>query len=276
VRSPIDFELVLSAEAFSRWKIGRDGVIGQPPATGARIPLSYLVFMRAQPILGVNFHELLDRDPDRGLYGGVTYRAHRPLLVGQTLQARSEVQGRKVVETPRGPLTITTFLTTYCCEGVVHATESVRMIDTPPAPPAPVGTVAHVPPAAPAAVCEPKYPLLARIAPITCRQVAWLTVETGDINALHLDAAYAARRGYPDVVLPATLITALLEREIEAAFGRHALEVDVRYSAPSYPGEAIDLHASISEDEVSFQALVGTGLRAEGRARLAAHGVEQT
>lgn len=263
--APIEFELNLSAEAFARWKIGRDGVIDTPSSRGARIPLSYLVFMRAQPILGVNFHELLDRDPDRGLYGGVTYREHQALRVGQILQASSAVQGRKVVQTPRGPLTITTFLTTYADHGALHATESVRMIDTPPVDPSLSEPVAAP---APAAVFEPLHPLLMRIEPITRRQVAWLTAETGDINALHLDAPYAAQRGYPDVVVPATLITALLERDIEAACGRHVVEMDVRYSAPTYPGEAIDLYAGISGDELAFQALVGTSLRAQGRVRL--------
>lgn len=275
----LEFDLTLSAEAFSRWKIGRDDAIPAPPAEGvaSRVPLSYLVFMRAQPVLGVNFHELLGRDPDRGLYGGVTYRLLRPLTVGQVLHAGSAVQGRKVVETPRGPLTITTFLTTYSCDGEIHATESVRMIDTPPESKPEMrpetrpddGAAAAV-----VAVCEPSHPLLCRIAPITRRQVAWLTVETGDINALHLDASYAAQRGYPDVVVPATLITALLQREVEAARQRVVSEIDVRYSAPTYPGEQIDLYATISGDELTFQALVGTSLRAQGRMRLQAEASE--
>jgi len=264
VDSPLAFEIVLSAEALNRWKIGRDGVIGAPPSPTERVPLSYLVFMRAQPIAGVNFHELLGRDPDRGLYGGVTYRELAPLRLGQTLQAASAVQGRKLIQTPRGELTVTTFVTQYACDGVAHASESVRMIDTPQASPSNESK-----PPAPAAACAPAHPLLARIAPITHRQVAWLTVETGDINALHLDAPYAARRGFVDVVVPATLITSLIERELEAALSRHAVELDVRYSAPSYPGDAFELYATVTGDTLVFQALVGTSLRAEGKARMA-------
>jgi len=261
---PLAFEIVLSAESLNRWKIGRDGVIGAPPSRTERVPLSYLVFMRAQPILGVNFHELLGRDPDRGLYGGVTYRELAPIKLGQTLQATSAVHSRKVVPSPRGELTITTFVTQYACDGVAHASESVRMIDTPPANPS-IESKSVLP----ATVCKPTHPLLTTIPPITHRQVAWLTVETGDINALHLDAPYAARRGFPDVVVPATLITSLVEREIETVLSRHVQELDVRYSAPSYPGDAFDLYVTITENALFFQALVGTSLRAEGKARLA-------
>ena len=263
MESPLAFEIVISAESLNRWKIGRDGVIGAPPSPTERVPLSYLVFMRAQPILGVNFHELLGRDPDRGLYGGVTYREHEPIKLGQTLQATSSVQNRKVVQTPRGELTITTFVTQYACDGVLHSSESVRMIDTPPA-----NSSIESKSVPPVAVCEPAHPFLTNIAPITHRQVAWLTVETGDINALHLDAPYAARRGFPDVVVPATLITSLIERELETALLRYAIELDVRYSAPSYPGDTFDLYATITENSLVFQALVGTSLRAEGKARL--------
>jgi acyl dehydratase len=263
VLPPVEFELLLSPEALSRWRIGRDGVIAAPPATGTPVPLPYLVFLRAQPVLGVNFHELLGRDPDRGLYGGVVYRQIEPLTVGQRVAASSVVQDRRTVASARGELTITTFLTTYRCDGVVHATEAVRMVDLPPMPEAD-GAAA---PAA-GAIRERVHPLLARIPAITRNQVAWLTVETGDTNALHLDAPYAAKRGFPDVVVPATLITALLEREIEAASARRVVELDVRYHAPTFPGEAIELCASVAGDAMAFQAFCGTGLRAEGRVRL--------
>jgi len=267
MEATLQFEVALSAESLNRWKIGRDGGIAAPPLPTERVPLSYLVFLRAQPILGVNFHDLLGRDPDRGLYGGVTYRELAPLGLGQTLQASSAVQGRKVVQTQRGELTITTFVTQYACNGTAHASESVRMIDTPPAN-NDAQSEASSSGGLPAAVREPIHPLLCRIAPITHRQVAWLTVETGDINALHLDAHYAAQRGFPDVVVPATLITALIERELESALGRHPVELDVRYSAPSFPRDAFDLYATVTGDTLLFQALVGTSLRAEGKARL--------
>jgi len=263
MESPLAFEINITSESLNRWKIGRDGAIGAPPLPIERVPLSYLVFMRAQPILGVNFHELLGRDPDRGLYGGVAYREFAPMSPGQRLQAISYVQNRKVVPSPRGELTITTFVTDYSCDGLAHASEAVRMIDTPP-----VSQSIKSKLDSPAKVCEPTHPLLTSFPPITHRQVAWLTVETGDINALHLDAPYAARRGFPDVVVPATLITSLIERELEATLSRYAVELDVRYSAPSYPGDSFDLYATSTDDTLVFQLLVGNSLRAEGKARL--------
>ncbi|HYF19206.1 MAG TPA: MaoC/PaaZ C-terminal domain-containing protein [Ramlibacter sp.] len=260
---PVEFTLELTPEAFVRWRIGRDDRIQPPPAPGARVPLSYLVFLRAQPVLGVDFRELLGRDPDRGLYGGVSYRQLRPLAIGRQLQARSVVTSRREVASPRGQLVITTLLTTYRCGGEDHATEEVRMIDLPPAP--------DTPPAPPEPVLHrPANPLLATAPPITRNQVAWLTVETGDTNALHLDARYAASRHYPDVVVPATLITSLLEREIEAASGARIAALDVRYLAPSYPGDAFAIHASREGDELGFEALADGTLRAQGRCRLEA------
>lgn len=258
---PVDFEIALTPEAYVRWCIGRDGRITPPPAPGARVPLSYLVFLRAQPVLGVDFRELLGRDPDRGLYGGVSYRQLRPLAIGQRLQARSVVSSRREVDSPRGRLVITQLLTTYRFEGEDHATEEVRMIDLPPAGDSP-------PPREPQKLHTPAHPVLAVAAPITRSQVAWLTVETGDTNALHLDGQYAARRHYPDVVVPATLITAVIEREIEQATGAPISELDVRYLAPSHPADAFAIHAARDGPELAFEAVVGQQLRAQGRCRL--------
>ncbi|MGE0797798.1 MAG: MaoC family dehydratase [Lautropia sp.] len=261
--APLDFELPLTAQAYGRWCFARDQALAAPAAPGTPVPLPFLVFLRAQPIVGVDFHEWLGRDPDRGLYGGVAYRELRPLRVGQCLAARAEVTRRREVASPRGQLTITTLLARYLCDGVEHATEEVRMIDLPSGPP---GDAAANPPVA--APCDPAHPLLARVPPITRRQVAWLTVETGDVNALHVDAEYAAQRGFPDVVVPATLITALLEREIAAATGRPVQAIDVRYHAPTHPGEVIELYAAASSNPIEFQAIAGGCLKADGSVRL--------
>jgi acyl dehydratase len=260
---PVEFSIELTPEAFVRWRIGRDGTIQPPPVVGDRVPLSYLVFLRAQPVLGVDFRELLGRDPDRGLYGGVAYRLLRPLRIGQRLQATSAVTSRREVDSPRGRLAITTLLTTWRCEGEDHATEEVRMIDLPPTPHEPA-------PAQDVKPHQPVHPRLATVPPIVRSQVAWLTTETGDTNALHLDAQYAASRHYPDVVVPATLITALLQREIEQA-GRGTLDsLDVRYLAPTYPGDELVIHARRDDREFTFEAVAGGTLRAQGRCRVEA------
>jgi acyl dehydratase len=261
---PVRFELQLTAESLARWRIGRDGVSGEPSLPGAPVPLSYLVFLRAQPVLGCNFHDILERDPDRGLYGGVAYRAMSPLEVGQSLQAVSDVQERRTAESAHGTLTLTTLLTTYRCRGEVCATESVRMVDLPPGP-------RRKP--AQDAVRAPRFEQVATIPGITRSQIAWLTVETGDVNALHLDGEYAKFRGFDDVVVPATLMNALFERELAAVCGlagRPAQTLDVRYHGPTFPGEPLLLHARQDGNQFEFEAFVGTGtgasLRADGRA----------
>ncbi len=255
---PVRFTLRITPESLARWHIGRDGRCAKTFPAGAPVPLPYLVFLRAQPVIGQSFHDILDRDPDRGLYGGVSYRLLAPLRVGQTLQAVSDLQDRRIVDAAHGQLTVTTLLTTYHDGDVACATEAVRMIDLPPGP---------RPPQARPAPRTPDHPQMAALAPITRNQVAWLTVETGDTNALHLDAAYAQARGFSDVVVPATLLTALFERELSGTrAGLATREIDVRYHGPTHPGEALALHAGIHGAGVAFQVFAGDALRAEGRA----------
>jgi acyl dehydratase len=257
--APTSFTSTLTPDSVCRWRVGRDGRLGPPPLIGEEVPLSYLVFLRAQPALGISFHELLGRDPDRGLYGGVNYRLLATLRVGQTLAATSEITERRQVESANGILTLTTLLTTYRSDSVVCATEAVRMVDLPAGSPKSAGQKAPR---------EPVHPLLASFPPISRNQVAWLTVETGDMNALHLDVEYARARGFGDVVVPATLITALTERELASDAGERVVELDARYHAPTFPGEVLELHASRQGDEVSHEVFVQGKLRADGRARL--------
>jgi acyl dehydratase len=250
-----EFALHAAPESVARWAIGRDGRIGPLPAPGTSLPLAYLVFLRAQPLLGVSVHALLGRDPERGLYGGVSYRAARIPRVGESLLGSGEVTSRRQVGTPRGDLTITTLAVGYRVGDELVVEETVRMVDLPAGPPQPP---ARGPRRAPAG------PKVAELAPITRTQIAWLTVETGDMNPLHLDAPYAARRGYPDVVVPGTLTAALVERAITGALGRWPRALDVRLHAACYPGEPLTLHAATAPEGLAFELFAGDELRAEG------------
>ena len=117
---------------------------------------------------------------------------------------------------------------------------------------------------------ESTHPLLTTIPALTRNQIAWLTVETGDMNPLHLDAPYARARGFRDVVAPATLISALIEREIAGAFARQRpiATFDARYHAPTFPDEPIQLFASMAGSVVTFDAYADGILRASGSAQL--------
>jgi len=252
-----EFSVHATPESVARWLIGRDARMTTPPKEGAPLPLCYLVFLRVQPVLGVSIHRLLDRDPDRGLYGGVRYRAERAPRVGEVFTASGVVTSHKKVATPRGEMVLRTLETQYRNSASTVVTESVRMVDLPPGPPQPPPRGAQKAPA---------FAKIADIMPITRTQIAWLTVETGDMNALHLDSAYAASRLYPDVVVPGTLTAAILERELEKALGRALRALELRLLAACFPGEEFQLHAAASEGGLDFQLYAGNELRAEGQA----------
>ncbi|MBL8379081.1 MAG: MaoC family dehydratase [Burkholderiales bacterium] len=252
-----EFRLHATPESVARWCIGRDGTLAPPPAEGDALPLAYLVFLRVQPILGLSIHRHLARDPDRGLYGGVTYAATRTPRVGEAFVATAEVTSRREVESPRGTMVLRSLATTYRDGAGPVVTETVRMVDLPAGPPADPARGPARPPAH-----EP----VAVIAPLTRTQVAWLTVETGDMNALHLDIAYAAARRYPNVVIPGTLTVALIERELAKVLGRPLARIDLRLTAASYPGEEYRLHAAAKGDGLGYELFCGEELRAEGSA----------
>lgn len=251
------FSVQATPESVARWTIGRDDALAPPPQDGAPLPLAYLVFLRMQPILGVSVHTLLQRDPDRGLYGGVTYRAHRSPRVGETFIATAGVSDRRERPSARGTLILRTLDTQYRDLSGTVVSESVRMIDLPPGPPAPPAHGPEKPPA---------YPKVADLPPVTPRQIAWLTVETGDMNPLHLDRGYAASRLYPEVVVPGTLTAAILERELSLSLGRGLRSFDLRLHAPCFPGESCALHVGAHAGGLAFQLYTGAELRAEGTA----------
>lgn len=252
------FDLPVTGQSVARWMMARDDRITAPPPDGAPLPLSFLVFLRAQPILGLSLHAALGRDPDRGLYGGVSYRAPDLPRVGQALRGSSAVTARKTVDSPRGPMTITTLLTRYAGASLAPVEESVRMIDLPPGP----APIASPPPRDP----SPGFAPLAVLAPITRRQVSWMTVETGDVNHLHFDTAYASGRGYRDIVVPAPLISALVEREL-TRHGGPVVELDLRFQAPTHPGDELALFGRHDGDQMQIEVFAGGTLRLEGRAR---------
>ena len=252
------FEVKVTPESVARWQFGRDGTLSPPPAEGSPVPLAYFVFLRVQPLRGVSVHALLARDPDRGLYGGVTYRAERSPAVGATLRAASAITGRREVVTERGTLVLRTIETRYQDGADTVLAESVRTVDLPPGPPT-------APASGPRRT--PALPRIAEIAPITPTQIAWITVETGDMNPLHLDLRYAKGRLYPNIVVPGTLTAAILERELARASGRALRELDVRLLAASFPDEPLQLHAGPKGDGMAYELFAGAELRAEGSAR---------
>jgi acyl dehydratase len=259
-----DFSIDITPDSVRRWMFGRDGVLPTfPPVEGDEVPLSYLFFLRSQPAAGISIHKELGRDPDRGLFGGVHYERHSGIKVGDRLYATAAVTERKTVASPRGDMLLTTLVNRWRALDADAVTETVRMIDLPPGP-------AAAPAAGPATDTE----LSALGAPVSFSrtQIAWLTVETGDMNPLHLDRDYATDRQFPDVVVPATLIVPVAEQKIATAAGHVLQSLDVRFRAPTFPGEEIVVSATPDEATGAWRFEVsGNGtVRAVGTATFAA------
>ncbi|CAN0518553.1 unnamed protein product, partial [Laminaria digitata] len=181
----------------------------------------------------------LGRDPDRGLFGGVRYERHRGIRVGDRLSASAGVTDRKTVDSPRGDMVLTTLVNEWRAGDAPAVTEIVRMVDLPPGPPS-----------APVAGPDADEMLSLICAPVSFSrtQIAWLTVETGDTNALHLDRDYALSRLFPDVVVPGTLIVPVAEKALLAKAGAPLQMLDVRFRAPTFPEEKIVVTA-IADDK---------------------------
>lgn len=289
----IEFSVDLSADHAARWLFARDGAWPRPMRIGEPLPMSWAVFLRLQPILGVRIHDLLERDPHRGLYGGVTYRSSKPLSIGQRLDATAIVTDRREMDSPRGRLKVTTLTTTYREKGETVLEEAVQMIDLPapststaasasptgltgtgkPGPhdrnagsgldghsPEKTGGLLQAKPA------SPDEPIAALDQGFDRTRIAWMTAATGDTNPLHLDRLYAQRRGFADVVVPAPLITAWVERALGERHAGGALELlELRYQGATLPDQPLSLHESPSAGPGRIELRSGEQVRARGR-----------
>ena len=255
------FAIDVTAESVCRWLVGRDGDLPDTlPAAGDPVPMSYLFFLRSQPASARSIHAELGRDPDRGLFGGVLYERHGGVFVGDRLDANAVVTERKIVDSPHGDMQLTTLVNRWTCDGNDAVTETVRMVDLPPGPPSP-----------PAAGPDADTDLEAISTPITFtrKQIAWLTVETGDLNALHLDRSYAESRLFPDVVVPGTLIVPLVEKALQEKTGTPLQRLDARFRAPTFPDEDIVVTAREDSDGSWRFEVCGNGqVRAFGKAEI--------
>jgi acyl dehydratase len=254
------FVLDVTRESVARWTTAREDALARPVKDGARVPMSYFVFLRMQPVLGLSTHEWLGRDPDRGLYGGIVYRVYADgPRVGDRLACSCQVTDRREVPSPRGVLRLTTLTTTYRRGPEVLLTEAVRMVDLPPQPREELAGPS------PSSINPPTDPPIATVASgFSRRQVAWMTVETGDLNRLHVDEPYARRRQFKDILVPAPLITAVLEAKLESMFGP-LIGLDARYLAPTHPDEALQIHARRVEGRIDFELVCDGAVRVQGK-----------
>lgn len=253
------FPVAVTAESAARWLMAREDRIVASPTVGDDVPVSYLMFLRAQPVLGQSVHTLLDRDPDRGVYGGVSYCMDRAPRVGERLRGVAEVTDRKTVDGPRGTLQITTLTVRYTVgSSDPFISETVRMIDLPARP-----VTGHPPYRAKHRAAGTH---IADLPAVSHRQAAWMAAATGDMNRLHFDPDYATGRGFKNIVVPAPLLTALVERAVTAHLGSAPERLDLRFHAPTYPGDPLELWAESTDDGLHLEVVSSSALRVEGRA----------
>jgi acyl dehydratase len=111
---------------------------------------------------------------------------------------------------------------------------------------------------------------------ITRVDIAWLCVATDDPNPLHLDIHFAQKEaGYQDVVVPGTLMVGWIGEYLEEFAGQPEKVLDwrIRFTAPVWPGEQINLAGQITEvtqENIKIEVLATTN---EGKlvARVSAH-----
>lgn len=73
---------------------------------------------------------------------------------------------------------------------------------------------------------------------------------TEDPNPIHVDAAFASRCGFPDVIQQGPMTTAHFARLLAATFGSERLRVlDVSFSAPVFPLETLRFKATAGETD---------------------------
>ncbi len=253
----------VTPESVCRWYVGRDGRLPDHiPVHGDEVPLTYLFFLRSQPAAGISIHTVLGRDPDRGLFGGARYHRHRGVQVGDTLTATAAIEDRKTVVGKSGDRVISTLVTRWIAAGKPAVTEAVQMVDLPPGPLAPPA----IGPPANRELEEVGCPLS-----FSRTQIAWLAVETGDWNPLHFDSVYARMRRFADTVVPGTLIAPVAERILRELIGAPLASLELRFRAPTYPGEEIRILAGCEDGGLWKFEVVGKGqVRALGQARAVA------
>jgi acyl dehydratase len=79
----------------------------------------------------------------------------------------------------------------------------------------------------------------------TRRQLAEFSAGTEDPNPIHVDEGFAKRAGFPTVLQQGPMTTAHLATLLSERFGPRLKSLDVTFTAPVFPGEALRLVATV-------------------------------
>jgi len=86
------------------------------------------------------------------------------------------------------------------------------------------------------------------IAPSGRERVALFSAATEDPNPIHVDESFAHKAGFRSVLQQGPMTTAQFARLLARAFGDDAVAVlDVTFTAPVYPEDALILRAEVAE-----------------------------
>jgi acyl dehydratase len=87
-----------------------------------------------------------------------------------------------------------------------------------------------------------------KLPPSGRRRVALFSEATEDPNPIHVDDAFAAKAGFPNVLQQGPMTTAQFARLLTDAAGRSSVKtLDVTFTAPVYPEDALILRAEVIE-----------------------------
>lgn len=88
---------------------------------------------------------------------------------------------------------------------------------------------------------------------------------TEDPNPIHVDEAFAKAAGFPTVIQQGPMTTAHFARLLAAAVGQDKLRwLDVNFSAPVFPGDALTLKAVVNEISDGTVTCALTAEKADG------------
>lgn len=76
-------------------------------------------------------------------------------------------------------------------------------------------------------------------------QLALFSAGTEDPNPIHVDESFAKRCGFPTVLQQGPMTTAHLGTLLAERFGARLKSLDVTFTAPVFPGEALRLRATV-------------------------------
>ena len=86
---------------------------------------------------------------------------------------------------------------------------------------------------------------------------------TGDLHPIHIDPAIAGKNGFDRPILHGLCTLGIVARMLSEVQGAHPsdlIELNVRLTAPLFPGDRIDISASTVEDALRFEARAGNAV----------------